>query len=185
MGSVICSKGPGLSPPTQLGDGASPAVCHLPRFSNKIRLSYKSPNWCRHIPDHRPDPPSTRTKASAEKIKKKIKPARPHRDDPFHPRSRVSTGSAVGYAWQSARNIVLFVCAGILLLSLIGVQGWKQENATGPPRIIIQRSVASGFFYAFCIGSAMMNLVYFVAIWFQAVEDITEYESGIRMLPLV
>lgn len=31
----------------------------------------------------------------------------------------------------------------------------------------------------------MMILVYFVAIWFQVVEDITEYESGIGMLPLV
>jgi MFS family permease len=31
----------------------------------------------------------------------------------------------------------------------------------------------------------MMILVYFVAIWFQAIEDITEYESGIGMLPLV
>ena len=49
----------------------------------------------------------------------------------------------------------------------------------------MQRSVASGFFYAFCIGSATMILVYFVAIWFQAIEDITAYESGIRMLPLV
>jgi hypothetical protein len=79
----------------------------------------------------------------------------------------------------------IFVCAGILLLSFIGVQGWKQENATVPPRITTQRSVASDFFYPFCIGSAMMILVYFVAIWFQVVEDINEYESGIRVLPLV
>jgi len=49
----------------------------------------------------------------------------------------------------------------------------------------MQRSIVSGFFYAFCVGSAMMILVYFVAIWFQAIEDITAYESGIRMLPLV
>jgi hypothetical protein len=89
------------------------------------------------------------------------------------------------YAWHSARIIVLFVFAGLLLLCFIGVQIWKQEDATVPPRIILQRSVASGFFYAFCVGSAMMILVYFVAIWFQAIEDVTAYESGIRMLPLV
>lgn len=89
------------------------------------------------------------------------------------------------YAWHSARIIVLFIFAGILLLGFIGIQVWKQENATVPPRIIMQRSVASGFFYAFCTGSAMMILVYFIAIWFQAIEDITAYESGIRMLPLV
>jgi hypothetical protein len=89
------------------------------------------------------------------------------------------------YSWSSARIIVLFILAGTLLLGFIGVQIRKQENATVPPRIIMQRSVASGFLYAFCIGSAMMILVYFIAIWFQAIEDITAYESGIRMLPLV
>jgi hypothetical protein len=31
----------------------------------------------------------------------------------------------------------------------------------------------------------MMILVYFIATWFQAIEEITAYESGIRMLPLV
>jgi hypothetical protein len=89
------------------------------------------------------------------------------------------------YAGSSARIIVLFALAGILLADFIGVQIWKQGNATIPPRIIMQRSVASGFFYAFCIGSAMMILAYLIAIWFQAIEDITAYESGIRMLPLV
>jgi hypothetical protein len=89
------------------------------------------------------------------------------------------------YAWHSARIIVLFVLAGILFLGFVAVQIWKKENATVPPRIIMQRSVASGFYYAFCVGGAMMILVYFIAIWFQAIEDITAYESGIRMLPLV
>ena len=89
------------------------------------------------------------------------------------------------YAWSSSRIIILFVLAGLLLLGFIGVQVWKQENATIPPRIIMQRSVASGASYAFVVGAAMMILVYFVAIWFQAIEDINAYESGIRMLPLV
>jgi len=86
------------------------------------------------------------------------------------------------YAWSSSRIIVLCILAGLLLLGFIGVQIWKQENATVPPRIIMQRSVASGSGYAFCVGAAMMILVYFVAIWFQAIEGITAYESGIRML---
>jgi hypothetical protein len=40
----------------------------------------------------------------------------------------------------------------------------ETRNTTVPPRIIMQRSVASGFFYAFCVVSAMMVLVYFLAI---------------------
>jgi hypothetical protein len=89
------------------------------------------------------------------------------------------------YAWHSTRIVALFVLAGILLLSFIAIQIYKQENATVSPRIIMQRSIASGFYYAFCIGSAMMILVYFIAIWFQAIEDISAYKSGIRMIPLV
>jgi hypothetical protein len=75
-------------------------------------------------------------KASAETIRKKINQPDPIGTALFTPGiacllfSLQWSGST--YAWQSARNIVLFVCAGIHLLSFIGVQGWKQENATVP-----------------------------------------------------
>jgi MFS family permease len=89
------------------------------------------------------------------------------------------------YPWHSARIIVLFLLTGVLLFGFIAIQIYTKENATVPPRIISQRSIASGFYYALCIGSTMMILVYFIAIWFQAIENISAYESGIRMLPLV
>ncbi|TAQ85849.1 hypothetical protein B7494_g5816 [Chlorociboria aeruginascens] len=89
------------------------------------------------------------------------------------------------YTWGNARVVVLLVLACLLLIGFIGVQFWKQESATVPPRIITQRSVASGFYYSFCLGSAMMVLVYFIPTWFQSIKDVSAYESGIRMLPMV
>jgi MFS family permease len=74
-------------------------------------------------------------------------------------------GSA--YSWNSGRIIVLLILSGILLLAFMAVQIWKQDRATVPPRIIKQRSVASGFFYAILAGSAMTIFVYFIPIWFQ------------------
>ncbi|KAF4624131.1 hypothetical protein G7Y89_g14042 [Cudoniella acicularis] len=89
------------------------------------------------------------------------------------------------YAWGSSRIIALLVLSGLLLLGFVAVQIWQRDNATVPPRIITQHSIASGFFYAFVVGSAMMILVYFIAIWFQSIQNVSAYEAGIRMLPFV
>ena len=89
------------------------------------------------------------------------------------------------YPWHNARIVALLVLAGVLLIAFIAVQPWKGDHATVPPRIIKNRSVAAGFFWAFCSGAAMMVIIYFLATWFQAIQGITAYKSGIRLLPLV
>ena len=89
------------------------------------------------------------------------------------------------YSWHNARIVVLFVLAGLLLIAFIVVQFWEGDRATVPPRVIKNRSVAAGFLWAFCSGAAMMVIIYFLATWFQAIQGITAYKSGIRLLPLV
>ncbi len=53
------------------------------------------------------------------------------------------------------------------------------------PRIIKQRSIAAGFYWALCSGSAMMVIIYFLTTWFQAIEAVSTSESGIRLLLFV
>lgn len=89
------------------------------------------------------------------------------------------------YAWTSYRIILLLTLAGILLIGFIVVQVWRGDEATVPPRIIKNRSVAAGFYWSLCSGAAMMIVIYFVATWFQAIEGVSAYRSGIRLLPLV
>ena len=89
------------------------------------------------------------------------------------------------YAWKNWRIILLFVIAGILGIAFVGIQLWKQENATVPPRIVRQRSLAFAAFFAFCLGGSFFVMIYYVPIWFQAIKGTTATESGIRNLPMI
>jgi MFS family permease len=58
------------------------------------------------------------------------------------------------YAWSDARIIALFVLFGILTLVFAAIQFWKGDNATIPPRIIKQRTMAAAAWFALCLGAA-------------------------------
>lgn len=88
------------------------------------------------------------------------------------------------YAWDSARIIVLLVLCVVLCLTFIGIQIWKQEKATIPPRIAKQRSVAAAVWCTFFNG-ATLTLIYYLPIWFQAVKGVSAVKSGIMLLPMV
>jgi hypothetical protein len=45
------------------------------------------------------------------------------------------------------------VLAFLLLIAFVLIQIWKPEDATVPPRIFIQRSIASGFWVSCCVGA--------------------------------
>lgn len=91
----------------------------------------------------------------------------------------------VTYAWSSARVVALLVIFGVLFIAFIGVQFWRQELATVPPRIVKNRSVAAGMWFVFCTGSALMVFVYYTPIWFQAIKNASAIKSGIMNLPLI
>ncbi|KAI1865521.1 uncharacterized protein JN550_008278 [Neoarthrinium moseri] len=89
------------------------------------------------------------------------------------------------YAWNNGRIIALFVVFGVLILAFLYIQYNQQENATVPPRIIANRSVWAGSLYAFGTGSAFFIMVYYIPIWFQAVQGASAVDSGIRNLPML
>jgi hypothetical protein len=89
------------------------------------------------------------------------------------------------YRWSDTRVIALFVLAGGLLLAFTGIQIWRKDNATVPPRIITQRSIACGVAYSMSAGGAMITLIYYLPLWFQAVKGADAVQSGIDNLPFV
>ncbi|KAJ7618867.1 MFS transporter [Mycena polygramma] len=89
------------------------------------------------------------------------------------------------YAWGSPRIIALFVVFGVLISCFIGVQVWRQDSATIPPRILKQRSIWSSALYSFAIGSAFFILSFYLPIWFQAIRGVSAVHSGIDSLPLI
>lgn len=89
------------------------------------------------------------------------------------------------YAWSDGRIIALLVLGILLISAFIAVQKWNQDTATVPPRIAKQRSILFGMWTQFCLGGSMMIMVYYTAIWFQAIKDVSAYQSGIDTLPTV
>jgi hypothetical protein len=87
------------------------------------------------------------------------------------------------YAWRDARIIALFVVFGVLILGFVYVQYRQQDDATVPPRILSDRTVWSAGVYAFATGSSFFLIIYYLPIWFQAVQGVSAVDSGIRNLP--
>ncbi|KAK9234723.1 major facilitator superfamily domain-containing protein [Lipomyces kononenkoae] len=89
------------------------------------------------------------------------------------------------YAWANGRIIALFVLFVVLIIIFIGVQIWKGDYATVPPRILKQRSMAFGAFYAWMLGASFFIIIYYIPIWFQAIKGVSATKSGIMSIPLV
>jgi MFS family permease len=89
------------------------------------------------------------------------------------------------YDWGDRRIVALLVVFGVLLVAFIGIQFWKGENGTVPPRIISQRSISFGVFFTFCNAASMMIFLYYLPIWFQAIKGVSAVTSGIMTIPLV
>ena len=89
------------------------------------------------------------------------------------------------YPWSNWRIILCLTMFSVLTLVFIFIQWREGDNATIPFRIIKQRSVASGCWFAFCLGGHFFVLVYWVPIWFQAIKGVSALKSGIMCLPLI
>jgi len=89
------------------------------------------------------------------------------------------------YPWHDGRIIALFVVFGVLLCMFIPIQIWKKDNATVPPRVLGQRSVRAGAWFAVSLGAAFFVFVYYLPIWFQAIKGVSAVGSGIRNIPMI
>ncbi|KAI1283672.1 major facilitator superfamily domain-containing protein [Xylaria sp. FL0933] len=87
------------------------------------------------------------------------------------------------YPWNDRRIIALLTLGIFLGIVFVLVQAFMPKTATIPPRIFKQRSILAGFWTTIVLGSQLMIFVYFLPIWFQAIQGISAVDSGIRLLP--
>lgn len=66
------------------------------------------------------------------------------------------------YDWDNGRIIALLVLTGLLLIAFIGIQMWKKDYGTVPPRVFKQRSMAAGALFSFALGGAFFVFVYYL-----------------------
>jgi MFS family permease len=89
------------------------------------------------------------------------------------------------YEWSNPRIIVLFVLFAVLMAVFVGIQIYNGDKATVPPRIMKQRSMAFGSFFAFLQGGSFFILVFYLPVWFQAIKEASATKSGIMVIPMV
>jgi hypothetical protein len=89
------------------------------------------------------------------------------------------------YAWSSWRLILLLTLFSIFIVIFGVIQFFKGDSGTLPPRILLQRSIAAGAYFTFCVAASMMLVVYYPPIWFQAIKRTSAFESGLRSVPTV
>ncbi|OLN88004.1 putative HC-toxin efflux carrier TOXA 1 [Colletotrichum chlorophyti] len=89
------------------------------------------------------------------------------------------------YAWHDMKIVALMVVFGVSLVSIAIHQHWMKERATFPTRLLRSRSFASCLWYGFTLAAAQMVALYYLPIWFQAIQGVSSKESGILILPMV
>jgi len=89
------------------------------------------------------------------------------------------------YEWNSGRIIALLVLFAVLIIGFLAVQWWKQEDATVPPRVFLNRNVWGGALFVSMLGAAFFVMVYYLPIWFQAIKGVSATKSGIMNLPAI
>jgi hypothetical protein len=94
-------------------------------------------------------------------------------------------GGGTTYEWSNDRVIALFIIFSALLITFVAVQLWMGEKATVPPRIAAQRTIASSSVFVILLGGEFLILTYFLPVWFQAIQGVDAWHSGIRSIPLI
>jgi MFS family permease len=89
------------------------------------------------------------------------------------------------YSWSAPNIVGLLVTFAVLFIVFLIVEFKLPDNAMAPPRVILNRSVGASMFFTFMSSGAMMCLVYYLAIWFQAAQGQSAMDAGIRTIPLV
>ncbi|OCK75213.1 MFS general substrate transporter [Lepidopterella palustris CBS 459.81] len=89
------------------------------------------------------------------------------------------------YGWGSGRIIALFVIFGVMITGFIAIQIWKQEDATVPPRVFMNRNVWGAALFGASLGASFFIMVYYLPIWFQAIKGVSATKSGIMNLPAI
>lgn len=89
------------------------------------------------------------------------------------------------YGWADWRIIVLLVLFAGSMAAFSWLQWMKGDNATLPFRILKQRSILSGAFFAGCCTASFTVVEYYMAIYLQAIRGYTPIRSALFSLPQV
>lgn len=89
------------------------------------------------------------------------------------------------YGWSNSKVIAVFVVFGVLMALFVWSQYRYQTNATLPIRILSNRSILAGAWFAACANATIALIEYYMSIYFQGVRGYTAIQSGLYVLPMI
>ena len=89
----------------------------------------------------------------------------------------------VEHPWNSGAVVAPLVLSVVLFAAFVVVQVRGGENATIPLRVVRRRCVLSASTFGLCLLSSYLGLIYYLPIWFQAIQEASAVQSGLRCLP--
>ncbi|KAK2595437.1 hypothetical protein QQS21_006847 [Conoideocrella luteorostrata] len=89
------------------------------------------------------------------------------------------------YPWSDSKIIGLFVGFGLMIAVFVGIQFWQGDKGTLPPPLFKNRNVLCAMLFAFFFGAGFFALIYYLALYFQAIQGVSAVQAGIKILPLL
>ncbi|KAK4233460.1 major facilitator superfamily domain-containing protein [Achaetomium macrosporum] len=89
------------------------------------------------------------------------------------------------YSWNNWRIILLWIVGGVLAIAFAVAQIKRPDVATIPTHVAAQRTVVASMWYQTLTGGVMMVVTYWLPVWFQAIQNVSAIESGVRTIALV
>ncbi|GAB0134563.1 hypothetical protein EsDP_00002928 [Epichloe bromicola] len=89
------------------------------------------------------------------------------------------------YPWNHSKVIGLFVGFGLMIAVFVGIQFWQGDRGTLPPRLFKNRNVLSAMMFAFFFGAGFFPLIFYLSLYFQAIQGVSAVQAGIKILPLL
>ncbi|KAI1662199.1 MFS general substrate transporter [Daldinia decipiens] len=89
------------------------------------------------------------------------------------------------FPWSDRRIIGLFAGAGAMALIFIGIEHYQQDKGLLPPRFFKDRNLLCAMLFAAFFGASFFPLIYYLSLYFQAIQGDSAVRAGIKLLPLL
>ncbi|KAI8674980.1 MFS domain-containing protein [Fusarium keratoplasticum] len=89
------------------------------------------------------------------------------------------------YPWSNSRIIGLFCGFGAMIAIFIAIQFRQGDRGTLPPRLFKNRNTLAAMIFALFFGAGFFPLIYYLSLYFQAIQGVSAVQAGIKILPLL
>lgn len=91
----------------------------------------------------------------------------------------------ITHPWSDSRVFGLLIGFGLIFIAFLGLQHWLGEQASVNTRLLRTRTGAFTSMWNFSTGATYYSILYYAALYFQAILGASPLSSGVRSIPIV